>query len=49
MDDVGVADDAVKDGAVGGESVFFVELDPGVDEHGFGVHQESVEVEDERA
>ena len=49
VDDIGVADDVVEDVAIDGDAVLGVDLHPGVDQHGFGVHQESVEVEDEGA
>lgn len=47
--DIGVTDDVVELITVDGDAVLGVELHPGVDQHRFGVHQQSVEIEYERA
>ena len=46
---VGMADDGVHVRAPEGHVVFFVKAGPGVDGRRFGVHDESVEIEDEGA
>lgn len=49
VNDVGVADDVMEGCARHGDAILGVDSDPGVDEHRFGVHQKSVEIEYERA
>ena len=48
MHDVGVPDDGVERAAVAGEAVFLMHLNPGVDEHRFGIHEQAVEIKNER-
>jgi oligoendopeptidase F len=49
VNDVGMADDVVKFVAIDRDAVLGVDLHPGIDQHRFGVHQQSVKIKYESA